>query len=165
MTRSSRSEDEIVIKREFYWIVCRGRIPPLARYVLSTLYICVLSLIETLKRPRVLMVKTRIRLSRSCTYSTFRDLTTKGCFYLLLLVLYIFALSKLKRGTRERTTRYSAIVTAAKSRKASLVCVSLDMRETTPTIFACTAIYINPPRNEFNDTNTTRSYKCLRNAK
>jgi len=123
---------------------------------------CVLSLIESLKRPcpRVLMRLNRVYALGSHVYILAVPPSDYERVFLLAFVLYIFALSKLKRGTRED----DAIVTAAKSRKAWLVCVSLDMRET-PRLFACTAVYINPPQNEFNDTGTTRNYKCLRNAK
>lgn len=96
---------------------------------------CVLSLIESLKRPcpRVLMRLNRVYALGSLTIVYIVDVPPSDYerMFLLAFVLYIFALSKLKRGTRED----DGIVTVAKSRKAWLVCVSLDMRETTPRLF------------------------------
>lgn len=125
-------EDEAVIKREIFIESCAERKSSSIHATFFRLYtFCVLSLIESLKCPcsRVLMRLNRVYAFGSHVYILDVPPSDYERVFLLAFVLYIFALSKLKRGTRED----DAIVTAAKSRKAgSCAFLSICAR-----LFAC----------------------------
>lgn len=150
----------------------RGGLSPNANFIKSrtgrefsralySLYICVLSLIESLKRPGL-----HVLMQSNCGYASNSAIVrsvhiwcppiTKGCFYLLpRSVHFHFIEAKTRKRTRTmRGRRYPAIVTAAKPRELRLCFLSICARLLE--LFACIADCINPPQDAFNDTDATR---------
>jgi len=163
---SCLTKGKTVLEWKFYWIALKGRI--LSDVVLFRLYIYLhLIFNRSLKRscPRVLM---QLNCEYAARFAIVRNIHIQ-CLPMWLrkgvstccLVLCISSLSKLKRGSAskrredERTRGdIPAIVTLTKPREFRLCFLSICARLLE--LFACTAAYINPPQDAFNDTDATR---------